>query len=74
MTKIFLLKFVYFIISIDKINNLSITKTILINSITWDEWNDRFITQIVLYNFLNYIKGKEDLLSKSKKPIMASYI
>jgi hypothetical protein len=51
----------------------SSTKTILTSSANWDDWNDRFVSQAIMYDLLGHVQGKENLLSKAMKPVMAHY-
>jgi hypothetical protein len=51
----------------------SSTKTILTSSANWDDWNDRFVSQAIMYESLGHVQGKENLLPKAVKPAMAHY-
>ena len=51
-------------------NIVATTKTILTNSADWEDWNERFIGQAVMYDLLGYIQEKENLLSKPIEPTM----
>lgn len=56
-----------------KKESTSNVKVILINSATWEDWNERFQTQAIMYDLLKYVQGKEDLISKPKRPNMAIF-
>jgi hypothetical protein len=43
------------------------TKTILTSSANWEGWNDRFISQAIMYSLLDHVQGKENLLCKPVK-------
>ena len=49
------------------------TKTILITSENWEEWNNRFISQAIMCNLLPHIQGKQKLLVPPLEPVMADY-
>ena len=51
----------------------SSTKTILTSSANWDDWNDRFVSQAIMYDLLGHVQGKENLLPKAVKPVMEHY-
>ena len=51
----------------------STATTIFTNSVSWESWNDRFISQAIKYHLLDYVQGKEDLLRAPVKPLMADY-
>ena len=48
-------------------------KTILTNSATWEDWNERCLGQANMYRLLDHIQGKENLVIKPLKPSMADY-
>jgi hypothetical protein len=49
------------------------TKIILTTSADWEEWNKRFMSQVIMYDLLRHIQGDENLLSKPIRPATADY-
>jgi len=52
---------------------MATTKIILTTSADWEEWNKRFMNQVIMYDLLRHIQGDENLLSKPIRPVTADY-
>ena len=52
---------------------MSTTKIILSNSADWEEWNKRFTSQAIANDLLDHVQGKEALLRKPVKPVIADF-
>jgi hypothetical protein len=52
---------------------MATTKIILMTSADWEEWNKRFMNQVIMYDLLRHIQGNENLLSKPIRPVTADY-
>jgi len=52
---------------------MATTKIILTTSADWEEWNKRFMSQVIMYDLLRHIQGDENLLSKPIRPATADY-
>jgi hypothetical protein len=52
---------------------MATTKIILTTSADWEEWNKRFMSQVIMYDLLRHIQGNENLLSKPIRPATADY-
>jgi hypothetical protein len=51
----------------------STTKTILTSSANWEDWNDRFVSQAIMYDLLGHIQGRDHILPKPVRPVMTEY-
>jgi hypothetical protein len=52
---------------------MSTTKIVLSNSADWEEWNKRFTSQAIANDLLDHVQGKEALLRKPVKPVIADF-